>query len=990
MKHEMIFISLFFFFNFIYVSAQEPLFYSFNELYGFDKNIIYDLYHDEDKFWITTNDGLFKYSDGSFKNYYDPRFSTSYSNLQKDIEGRMWFQNFSGQLFYIDNDSLLLYHDYSSIMKSSFTYDISQFPLIYPIMDKLVLENKFGEKENKKKLELFYPIGGDKVIFTCSKIPDGDLVCYCMKDGIYIYIIDDGNKIQEKKIQLDKPFKGHNRRQGNSILSIIQHDGNIELYKLEKGELNKMVSFQMEGKGDLEIQNFSILDDVLYILTKSGIIQVDMESGIQKNNKWLNYNSVSKFERDAEKNLWVGTTNNGIFIAPNISVQPIKMTSLGLMYATMDNNGNIYAMDIDGSLKIINHNTAEVIRHETNASNYVRITYNPFKEQIISLCLGCYSYDIKNKRNISHKLTYYKDVVFFDEETFVAASSVSSSIYSYWKDKEQMPEWVQPFFNNIEKINYNGGWRMNLKYQRSSHVAFDKGTGLIYANRIGGVYNYHMDGVEKHENEVTFENKTIKATCLTEDDSLGVWMGAQDNCLLKIEYDSVVYRQQFDFKIEKIAQWGNVLFLLNGNDVVKFDTEKNEKEIINYLDGIPKEKIIDIFVYNDTLKIVSKKYMTQIPCNFTSLNTIKPQCNISKVEVNGETVLFEENNKLKSHENDISILLSAVSFRSQKNYTYQYRMKGVSDKWIRTGSDNNLVGYPNMHPGEYQFEAQVCNEDDICSQIKSFSFLIKKPIYKEGWFWMALFSILMLLIGNSIWRRIKNERLKSMLLHEKESLQKELYKSKIAAFRTQMNPHFIFNALNSIQDYIISNDRAKASDYLSDFADLIRSYLSQSKENEISLRNEIATLSLYLKLEKARFKESFTYEISYAPSLDVERIHIPVMLAQPFVENSIKHGLLHKKGEKILHVKFTKENQYLKCAIEDNGIGVQKSLAMKRKSNYQSFSTSAIKERIKLANANKENKIKITTIDLYDLEKNPSGTRVEIFFPLSDVITEKN
>jgi hypothetical protein len=221
--------------------------------------------------------------------------------------------------------------------------------------------------------------------------------------------------------------------------------------------------------------------------------------------------------------------------------------------------------------------------------------------------------------------------------------------------------------------------------------------------------------------------------------------------------------------------------------------------------------------------------------------------------------------------------------------------------------------------------------------------------------------------------QLKLEEAKRQLKLEQQSRESEL-----TALRSQMNPHFVFNALNSIQEYIITNNKDLAGDYLGLFADLMRRYLKHSQTNYVLLDEEIETLDMYLQLEKVRFEDTFDYYIKIDEKIDIDDLSLPVMVLQPFVENAIKHGLLHKQNDRKLWLEFFVENGNLKINVIDNGIGRERSSEINstRSDEHKSYATSAIQKRIELLNQNNTRKI---AVKYFDLE---SGTKVEILINL--------
>ena len=203
--------------------------------------------------------------------------------------------------------------------------------------------------------------------------------------------------------------------------------------------------------------------------------------------------------------------------------------------------------------------------------------------------------------------------------------------------------------------------------------------------------------------------------------------------------------------------------------------------------------------------------------------------------------------------------------------------------------------------------------------------------------------------------------------------------------RSQMNPHFIFNSLSSIQSFIFENNPVVAGSYLSRFANLIRSILYNSREEYISLEKEIQTLRNYLDLQQLRFNNNFDYELYTDPDIELETIKIPPMLAQPFIENAIEHGLkdLDRRGQ--LKVSFTFHDGFIRIMIEDNGIGIEEAMRLKSETQkeHKSLATIITKERIEILNKGRKNrKYSMLIADQSTTENTKVGTRIELLIPV--------
>ncbi|MEZ5197000.1 MAG: histidine kinase [Bacteroidales bacterium] len=213
--------------------------------------------------------------------------------------------------------------------------------------------------------------------------------------------------------------------------------------------------------------------------------------------------------------------------------------------------------------------------------------------------------------------------------------------------------------------------------------------------------------------------------------------------------------------------------------------------------------------------------------------------------------------------------------------------------------------------------------------------------------------------------------------HEKLQIEQKL-------LRTQMNPHFIFNSLASVQNFIVKQDDTKASIYLSRFSDLVRSILNNSIEEQITLEEEINTIENYLELQKIRFPEKFSYSIEMDEKLDPENTFVPPMLAQPFIENAIEHGIKHKGSKGNIHVRFKMDKQKLIYEVEDDGIGRDRAQEILQKQNkdHKSLATSITQERIKVLNKKLKHKIKLEIFDLKNEKGEATGTKVIFEVPV--------
>jgi two-component sensor histidine kinase len=297
---------------------------------------------------------------------------------------------------------------------------------------------------------------------------------------------------------------------------------------------------------------------------------------------------------------------------------------------------------------------------------------------------------------------------------------------------------------------------------------------------------------------------------------------------------------------------------------------------------------------------------------------------------------------------------------------------------------NNLNYNANVAFLEVQKEKmQVQNERKLSLQ----------SLHKH-WLYSLIIIISLIAIGVFfLYRyRLRQLQLQSQLTKEKTDkilaetgYQHKLDELTFSALRSQMNPHFIFNALNTIQGFVYLNDKKSASGYLGKFSQLIRKILDSSNKLAITLEEEIENLQLYIDIEKARFGENLNITINIDPALDTEYILIPPMLIQPYVENSIKHGVFHKQGEKTLMIRISKakDEEVVEVVIDDNGIGRERSKEInKNRIAHHSFATAANEKRIDLINQTVNKKTRLKIIDKLNIDGSSAGTTVIITIPM--------
>lgn len=351
------------------------------------------------------------------------------------------------------------------------------------------------------------------------------------------------------------------------------------------------------------------------------------------------------------------------------------------------------------------------------------------------------------------------------------------------------------------------------------------------------------------------------------------------------------------------------------------------------------------------------------------------------INVSGQPVNFNRNNSFSDTliiargSNNFQVSFSSADFVNSGKTIYRYRLSGIDQGWIRTDSRNRSINYANLKPGWYRMSIQATDRMGSWSSSKFLDVRVKPFFYQTKSFRIILPLILLLFIAGSIWLYIR--QIKQKAEQQQDTL-------RLRSLQGQMNPHFIFNSLNSINYFISKNDALSANRYIADFSKLIRSILYNFNSDYISLGKEIESIEEYLKIEHLRFGDKFNYTISYDnEAVSVSNLQVSPGLVQPFVENAIWHGvrgLSNRKGNVKVMFEIVKEK--VTCTVEDDGIGRAGSEKTKSpEDKKRSKGISIVSERLRIINNLAKSNNQILINDLFP-DKNESGTRVVIDIPV--------
>ena len=426
-----------------------------------------------------------------------------------------------------------------------------------------------------------------------------------------------------------------------------------------------------------------------------------------------------------------------------------------------------------------------------------------------------------------------------------------------------------------------------------------------------------------------------------------------------------------DFFNDAFLDSDSILWIAGNKGVNKveylFDQKKRNVKVINSADGLNSDMIFSFTELNDTIYVGTSLGLNYFHKKIEIKDPL-PQIFIDSINCNFNDV--DKIYEVPSNQKIVRVNFHGAS-NKLKTLKYQYRVLPNDTHWVTTTDKFILLNA--LSSGNYTIEIKACDTEGIYySNVEKIILFVETPLHLKGWFIFLIISLIVAILLIVFKIRIKQ-------INDKQKLKNELYEIRQQALNSQMNPHFIFNSLNSIQNYLFDNDLKSSNKYLSQFSKLMRQTLDNSRKKMITLEEELEMLSLYLSLEKLRFKEKLSYSIDIEKVSDMDHFYIPPLLLQPFVENAIWHGIMQKETNGQLNIEVIQPNDdSIRCIIDDDGIGREHSLTLqnKNKIKHKSAGLELTKKRIEIVKELYKKKIAFEFIDKKDAQGNSLGTQV--------------
>ncbi len=949
-KHIVLAICLLFFVQFIY--AQEPTYIHFEPEIDIPFSTTYgDIVQDSLGYiWFGTDSGLYRYDGENFMRI--PAASAikdiEVLDLKMDSSETLWYQTLDGHTCYFiqGNDSIRIFNP-NGIFDSCTTLSFK------------LQHNKLFIKSKEKNAPLIRLHSFD----THSKEIRTQLICSA--PGIFKFSFQNDTlllpnnyspvmkNIAKIKLQFMPKLKG------DGLYFVYDQNNTLMMYnKKEIKSLFDNTLFKTIKTDSFVINNWLYKDSTVMFATNNGIIEVNSELNKKTTLSFLKNQNVYSLLIDRQNGLWVGTYGNGVFYIPSNALYNYNRTIP------------------DGIIKILGTNLGTYIilsKNSISALNTQTLTPSTPQLFLIDRIMDGY---------IEKSILYVRTL----KDLKIYALSSKGKTFQLISKRPMVGKKIRPIGKNkyisgtyLSLKEITGNKYQTLSTQRVTALCKDSATSSIWVGGYSGVkvWRYDTQGVKAN---MSIRPAIFSPTTMIEkapDDH--IWIASSTKGLFDYYNDTTTkYPFIFNGKPKRIDQIScnnpTKIWLSSYNELYFFDRKSKKYSAINNVSKTIKYPITSLYASGDTILIGTKKGLFLYFFNQKAPHTT-PLVGIESVKINFKDTLVLPSYNLPYFQNNIELTFNTIgSFNPLYKPEIYYKLN-EADQWHL--AHNKRLSLINLASGEYNISIKsvILDSSSKDNNTKNIVFTISKPFWKTLWFYSLIF------VSSSLiaiyWFSNKRKQLELARQRDKES-----EKLKNAVLQLQMNPHFIFNSMNTIIYYITVANKEKSIQILTKLSRLIRQIFVFSNKKLIPLSTELQFLSDYLDMEQERFAEKIVITRVIEQEAMESSFPIPPLMVQPILENSFKHGLFHKNGHGVLRFSAFFIKNGVKFVIEDDGVGRNF-----KKSTTQSKKTSSydvINSRIQLINQSTEEFsdifVQFAVIDLVDDQDKPLGTRSTITF----------
>ncbi|MCB0429064.1 MAG: histidine kinase [Flavobacteriales bacterium] len=732
--------------------------------------------------------------------------------------------------------------------------------------------------------------------------------------------------------------------------------------------------------------------DELFIGTRNGLGIFKLQADNILFKRWmLRGQPISGACTDRENGIWITSLHNGLYYIPNPNIWEMKtadgLPNNRLLSVKRDLTGRLWLTSVNSQYCIWSPGTPPECRElDSQIKNAVTNTYMADNGDVW----------VVGKNGVQTIGDGWSDRYMFGGDDFLidhngiawlAGFKIARINKEDLKIMRQLAlDATKPGFT--VKPTHDVSVRITASSQRGWTICEDK-HGRVWVGSDNTLLRWENN--EMKDVSVIDERLRQRINILAYDSLHDeMWVGTNNAGLLCLHNDSVIASFSTDnglvsltVKSLRFSPQG-CLWIGTDKGLNCLRRGKHTVDNLSVTVGIGNMNIIGIEVSDHTIYLATDNGLIYFRDSIDKHVSHPHPVLITGTRVQQQEINEAELSDLPHNRNAIGISFSSLNFRDMGNTVYRYRMKGAEDTWTTT--NRTEVEYKYLAPGDYFFEITTLDMTGHPNPgIREIHIHIRPPVWATWWFRLGILCLI-IPIGIFLWRRRlrtlqkRYELAQQAMEAEKARIQmeKSLMEIEQKARRMQMNPHFLFNALNTIKGFYAADKPDEAGEYITKLAQLLRMILDHT-DHEIELEKELDILRLYIELMQERYQDRFDCEIHCEP--DLKDALVPPMVLQPFVENAIIHGLIPRKSKGLLTIRFHKEADRIICRITDNGIGREASGKMQSDHTHQSHATRLTEDRLQLLRNLGMTNLELNIRDLEGTGGEPAGTEIIITLP---------
>lgn len=901
-------------------SAQSVYLRSYGTAQGLPSPTIYDITADQKGYlWLVTESGPVRF-DG--ENFWVPTHQHTHNKpgslLVEDRFGRIWYESFDGYLLYIEQDTVRALAQTMPLGYIPFVVDSAHITYVTPYGLEQVPITQL-QRRIRKPIPDFAPDFLFKMADTLVAVQNGRWIVSMVQNQTFRYKLKDPLYPQAP---------------------IFTPRDLGEIFVTTKFPKADRAIFAITSKSSRKVANISIPHPILvfkffknsfWIGTSQGLFIIDSTGKMKRHIPGL---YVTSLFHHPNGSVWIGTRNRGLFRLDDLETRvltlpdnqsPLTMESLGDHILIGTEQGRVWELNanLKGRSKL-----AFLAQHEIS---WIK------KLADDRIAIGADQFYVVNKsyKSLLEVNLAAKDATLLTNGLVGVAAT---GLIGYFAIDERKRKW------DVESMaDFPNKWMSQV---RGKWIAQDSLRGDLYFAGNTGLFT--LAGNQLREVQWAVGQKIFVQNLFSFQGD--IWVVTSNLQVWRREARLWRRMSKLPTPFHRIKVTQGRLF--GCSDRQMYEWKGSAWELVRQVAA--HDRLIDFTLLNNTMYCLVKNQVIQFPLRESNTDIT------SKLLVSPPKMKHLTDGEL------VEIPYSLIDFDQQRGRVF-YQVN--QSPWIELDPRASAVRLSALAPGDYQIRFRV---DEVIR--KTLAFDVPSPLFHRPVIWISLLVITAILYYAYYRMRLRRVARANQLVVDKLHLENRLKESRLKLIKAQMNPHFFFNALNTIQSYIATHENKLAEDYLQQFSRLTRMVLEMTDKSIISLDEELAMQQTYLELQRVRLKD-FQYHIEVDPSLVREVTYLPTMLLQPYVENALMHGLSHSMRAKTLWLRFQVRDHFLWIEIEDDGIGRAKAAQINQASRrkHKSFATLASLERIALSH---QDQLRIHIIDLPG-----PGTRVQIQIP---------